>query len=94
MGGEIAMPHNALVKRLRAEYLEMPGLRLTSAQASRLCGVERALCQIMLDALVDEKFLCVKVDGQYARLTDGADYPCPQPAKADLNAEKRFLAAS
>ena len=45
----------------------MPGLRLTLAQAQRLCGVERALCMAVLDALVANKFLCVKRDGTYAR---------------------------
>ena len=88
------MPHNTMLKRIRAEYLEMPGLRLTLAQAQRLCGVEGALCKMVLDALVDAKFLCVKSDGAYARVTDGADHPHSQPAKADLRAEKRSLAAS
>jgi hypothetical protein len=52
------MPHNALVTRIRGEYLEMPGLRLTLEQAQRLCGVERTLCK-RRDALVEAKFLCV-----------------------------------
>jgi hypothetical protein len=60
-----------LLNRLRAEFVEMPGLRLTSGQAQRLCGVEPMVCQVVLDALVDGKFLCVKADGAYARLTDG-----------------------
>jgi hypothetical protein len=87
------MPHKAMLKRIRAEYLDMPGLRLTLAQAQRLCGVERALCEMVLDALVDEKFLCVKSDGAYARMTDG-DVPRPRPAKADFGAEKRCVKAS
>jgi hypothetical protein len=65
----VIVPEEQLLKRVRAEYMEMPGLRLTLAQAQRLCGVERALCQAVLDALVGEKFLCVKSDGQYGRLT-------------------------
>ena len=56
---------------IRGEYLEMPGLRLTVEQAQRLCGLERTLCKAVLDALVDEKFLCVRSNGVYARLTDG-----------------------
>jgi hypothetical protein len=79
------MAHDALLKRIRAEFLEMPGLRLTREQAQRLCGVERVLCQQMLDTLVDMKFLCIKPDGAYARLTDGADGPKPHPARADDN---------
>ena len=60
-----------VVNRLRAEFLEMPGLRLTSVQVQRLCGVERTLCQLALDSLVDAKFLSVKPDGVYGRTTDG-----------------------
>jgi hypothetical protein len=69
-------------KRTRAEYLEMPGLRLKLEQAQRLFGVEPALCRRVLDDLVEEKFLCVKSDGAYARLTDGV--PSPRPLKATL----------
>jgi len=52
-----------VLNRLRAEYLEMPGLRLKPAQVQRLCGVERMICQMVLDVLVDEKCLCAKLDG-------------------------------
>jgi hypothetical protein len=81
------MPHNALVERIRAEYMEMPGLRLKLEQAQRLWGVERALCQQVLDTLVDTNFLCVKADGAYARVADGADHLRPQPAKATLGSD-------
>ena len=92
---KVVMPHNTMLTRLRAEYLDMPGLRLTVAQARRLCGVERALCQRMLDALVDEKFLCVKADGAYARVPDGGDDTSrPRPAKANLRSEQRLVKAS
>jgi hypothetical protein len=77
------MPSDPAVTRIRSEYLEMPGLRLTVEQAQRLCGVERTVCKSVLDALVEEKFLCVKVNGAYARATDG-EMPHPLPAKADL----------
>ena len=60
-----------ILERLRAEFLEMPGLRLTAEQVHRLCGVERKTCRAVLDALVDEKFLCAKADGTYTRLTEG-----------------------
>ncbi len=77
--------------RLRAEFLEMPGLCLKRDQVQRLCGVERAMCQMVLDALVGEEFLCVKLDGQYARLTTGHH---PHPAKADLGTGTRAKQAS
>ncbi len=72
-----------LLERLRAEYLEMPGLRLTAAQIQRLCGVEPTLCQLVLDLMVDAKFLCLKSDGAYARLTEG-EISRSRVAKADL----------
>lgn len=88
------MPHNLLLQRIRAEYLEMPGLRLKVEQAQRLCGVERAVCQHVLDTLVERNFLCVKPDGAYARLTDSVDSPRTRPAKADLRTDTRSLKAS
>ena len=69
-----------VLNRLRAEFLEMPGLRLKSAQIQRLCGVDATVCQIALDSLVNAKFLYAKPDGHYARLHDGADLPRAQVA--------------
>jgi hypothetical protein len=63
--------HYDITERVRAEYLEMPGLQLTLEQTRRLCGIEHTVCKIVLDALVDEQFLRVKSDGTYARVTDG-----------------------
>lgn len=87
------MPHITLLTRLRAEYLEMPGLRLTLGQAQRLCGVERTLCKAVFEALVADKFLCVKSDGAYARLTEG-DVSRPRPVQAGLGAGRRIATAS
>jgi hypothetical protein len=64
------MPH-ALLGRIRSEYVEMPGLRLTVPQVQRLCGGERAACEEVLGRLVNERFLYRKEDGTYARLTGG-----------------------
>jgi hypothetical protein len=43
--------------RIQAEYGEMPGLRLTLSQASRLFNLERTLCERVLAALVDQRVL-------------------------------------
>lgn len=86
------MPYDTL-HRLRAEFLEMPGLRLKSEQVQRLCGVERTICQLVLDLLVDANFLCVKPDGAYARVTDG-EVSRPRAANADLSPAQRFVKAS
>jgi len=59
------MSHRPLATRIRAEFLEMPGLRLTLAQVHRLCGGDRASCETVLRALVDERFLALR-HGHYS----------------------------
>jgi hypothetical protein len=81
-----------VIKRLRAEYLATPGLRLTAEQVQRLCGIERMMCQSVLNALVDASFLRAKSDGTYTRLTDGE--VISRAAKADLAATKRSAKTS
>lgn len=60
-----------VLQRIQGEYVEMPGLRLTPAQAQRLWGLDRAVCDELLRALVDAKFLSQTRDGAFIR-TDGA----------------------
>jgi hypothetical protein len=48
--------------RIHAEYREMPGLKLTLAQASRLFNLEPARCAETLDALVNVGVL--RTDGE------------------------------
>ena len=47
----------ALVSRIRSEFLEMPGLQLTLAQAARLWDLEPRACRDVIEALVDSAFL-------------------------------------
>lgn len=82
-----------VTERVRAEYLEMPGLRLTVEQVQRLCGIERTICELVLDSLVKTSFLCVKADGHYARVTEGG-VGRPLPAKAQLRIDARAKNAS
>jgi hypothetical protein len=63
-----------VVERVRAHYLEMPGMRLTVPQVQRLCGVDRTACEVVLEALVEAQFLCMRPDGTYARSTDGGSH--------------------
>jgi hypothetical protein len=70
-----------VLERLRAEFLEMPGMKLRIEQVQRLCGIEPTMCRLALDALVKASFLCLKSDGTYVRLTEGSA-PRPRPAKA------------
>ena len=69
------------IERLRGEFMEMPGLRLTPRQVQRLCGVDATMCQQLLDALVDLKFLRMNIDGTYARFSDGRPSPTKHSKK-------------
>jgi len=60
-------PLEGILRRIQGEYNEMPGLRLTIAQAQRLWGLDRAECDAVLRALVDAKFLIRNRDGTFAR---------------------------
>ena len=58
--------HQEVLERLRAEYREMPGMRLKLEQVQRLCGIEQSLCKRALEALVEAKFLRLGSDGTYS----------------------------
>ncbi len=51
-----------LVARVRAEFLEMPGLKLTVDQAMRLWSLAPATCAAVLDALAATHFLTRRHD--------------------------------
>ena len=46
-----------VIWRVREEFLEMPGLRLTPAQAERLWGLEYETCRVVIERLVAADFL-------------------------------------
>ena len=60
-------PLEDVLRRVQGEYIEMPGLRLTPAQAQRLWGLDRVACDMLLGALVDAKFLLRTRDGAFVR---------------------------
>lgn len=57
----------SLQHRIRNEFIEMPGLRLTPAQAARLWGMERHTSELILDGLVVAGFLLKNSAGAYLR---------------------------
>ena len=54
---EDPMDFEAIVRRVRAEFLEMPGLSLTVPQAGRLWGLDQEICQRVIGALIGSSFL-------------------------------------
>jgi len=59
-----------LIVRVRSEYLEMPGLKLTITQASRLWGLDASTCQTLMGTLIKSRFLTRTADGHYSRQED------------------------
>ena len=47
----------AALRRAQGEFMEMPGLQLTEAQAARLWSFDSALCSAVLTELVASQFL-------------------------------------
>ena len=76
-----------MLRRVRGEFLEMPGMRLTEAQARRLWNLDAASCQALLSALVDSRFLVKTRDGAFTRAEHG------RPAPATLRPRVRSAAA-
>ena len=63
----IAPLDGALAERVRGEFLEMPGLKLTLAQAGRLWSLDLDTCRKVLLELVERGFLAEAADGTFAR---------------------------
>ena len=56
-----------VVRRVREEFREMPGLQLTPAQATRLWGLERETAHAVIERLVASAFLRWTATGAVAR---------------------------
>ncbi len=63
-----------LLARIRAEYRQMPGLRLTARQAGRLFGLDPSSCDRVLEELREDGFLRRTPTGLFVigRAGDGA----------------------
>ena len=60
---------DTLVRRIRDEFVEMPGLSLTESQAARLWHMPSDETQSVLRVLVDAHFLTRNSSGRYCRLS-------------------------
>jgi hypothetical protein len=65
--GEPANAFASALQRAQAEFMEMPGLQLTEAQASRLWSFDSALCSAVLTALVESRFLVRTRNASFSR---------------------------
>ena len=58
--------------RIHSEYREMPGLKLTAAQASRFWHLNADDSRQLLDSLVEAQVLWRTADGHYVLLAGSA----------------------
>ena len=61
---------STLLQRIRAEFREMPGLKLTAAQATRLWHLDPRHSEEFLNTLVGDGLLRRSADGAYLVSTD------------------------
>jgi hypothetical protein len=59
---------SAVLVRVESEYLEMPGLNLTEAQARRLWGLDGETCSAVLTTLIKRGVLRRSANGTYVRV--------------------------
>ena len=67
MPSQPAQSPEPVLCRIRAEYWEMPGLKLTPGQAQRLLGLDPESCDMLLTTLVSTGFLACTGDGAFVR---------------------------
>ena len=59
-----------VLQRVQGEYRDMPGLKLTEAQAQRLLGIDCDTCAVVLTILIERGFLTRTANGLYVRAWD------------------------
>lgn len=74
----VAQNPQDVVARVRAEYIELPTLRLTEAQLQRLFNLDDTTCAAVLEDLCASGFLCKDKFLRYGRLWS---FPVSEPAE-------------
>jgi hypothetical protein len=70
-----------VLRRVQGEFLEMPGLRLTTPQARRLWGLDAASCDALLGTLVASNFLFKTRDGAFMRVESATPVKAQHPRR-------------
>lgn len=63
--------HDHLLRRVRGEYRDMPGMRLTIDQAMRFWMMDWPTCTSIFESLVAARFLEVDNTGRYRKTHSG-----------------------
>jgi hypothetical protein len=81
-------PFESLLARIRGEYREMPGLRLTFVQACRLWQMDGPTCETVLEHLVREAFLYKTANAAYIALPTTRRHEKAQPRSAEFSLKR------
>lgn len=73
-----------LIDRIRREFTDLPGLKLTPEQACRLWHVDEEMCRAAMTTLIAEGFLRLTPSGAFIALPSprGRSVKAPQPDAA------------
>lgn len=66
-----APPDSNLLRRVRGEFEEMPDMRLSLDQATRLWSIDRNDCKRILETLTKSHFLEIDARGRYRKSHSG-----------------------
>ncbi len=72
-----------ILRRVQGEFLEMPGLRLTEAQARRLWGLDASTCSVLIETLIATGFLFRASDGAIMRIERARPLKTRLPSRAE-----------
>jgi len=84
------MTFTAVVDRVRSEFVEMPGMQLTLAQATRLWNLGPDDCRSVIDALVDIGFLTWTPQRTVIRTGRDVRVPVMAHSNASVRRQIRF----
>ena len=62
------------VARLKTVFVEIPGTQLSLADASRLSGLERTTCRVVLEALEDARLITRSRNGLFIGCSPDSHY--------------------
>ena len=65
MRGVATVEYRNIVQRIREEFEETPGLRLSVPEASRFWGLDEATCELVLAELAVDGFLARGADRRF-----------------------------
>lgn len=58
---------NEALARIQHLFIQTPGVRLTTADAAQMAGLDRQVCRVLLRSLIDAGFLEQRLGGVFVR---------------------------